>query len=171
MQGNGLPEVEYKKYEEDEQNDQNRYSPRPRHVALVSHINLIAGLRLDIVITLITIVRAEILQKVFCKLGKNYICGRGCSTITQRVFRLRVCVNMAAVIRVKRRVDEDPLEAFVLNSKRRKAETHTDKDEVSTILKFAGTVQNQVTACLQQQCRAVSGGSCKECACSSSGSG
>lgn len=58
---------------------------------------------------------------------------------------------MAAVVRVKRRVDEDPLEAFVLNSKRRKAETHTDKEEVSTILKFAGTVQNQVTACLQQQ--------------------
>lgn len=41
------------------------------------------------------------------------------------------------MIRVKRRVDEDPLEAFVLNSKRR-------KEEVSTILKFAGTVQNQV---------------------------
>lgn len=51
------------------------------------------------------------------------------------------------MIRVKRRIDESPLEAFVLNSKRRREEEETttaDKEEVSTILKFAGTVQNQV---------------------------
>lgn len=50
------------------------------------------------------------------------------------------------MIRVKRRIDESPLEAFVLNSKRRREEEllPADKDEVSTILKFAGTVQNQV---------------------------
>lgn len=53
---------------------------------------------------------------------------------------------MAAVVRVKRRITEDPLEAFVLNSKRRREEQQlpADKDEVTTILKFAGTVQNQV---------------------------
>lgn len=50
------------------------------------------------------------------------------------------------MIRVKRRIDESPLEAFVLNSKRRREEEllPADKNEVSTILKFAGTVQNQV---------------------------
>lgn len=57
---------------------------------------------------------------------------------------------MAAVIRVKRRVTEDPLDAFVLNSKRRREEETTDKDEVSTILKFAGTVQNQVNSRITQ---------------------
>uniref|UniRef100_A0A1B0EXG9 Uncharacterized protein n=1 Tax=Lutzomyia longipalpis TaxID=7200 RepID=A0A1B0EXG9_LUTLO len=63
---------------------------------------------------------------------------------------------MAAVIRVKRRVDEEPLNAFVLNCKRRKVSQenapeagasssnneHT-KEETCTILKFAGTVETQ----------------------------
>lgn len=74
---------------------------------------------------------------------------------------------MSAVIRVKRRIDEEPLDAFVLNCKKRRlddinGETSTsslapanDKDanrtnflenanETSTILKFAGTVANEV---------------------------
>lgn len=62
---------------------------------------------------------------------------------------------MAAVIRVKRKVDEEPLNAFVLNCKRRKiipeknleiaASSSSDKKEESyTILKFAGTVETQV---------------------------
>lgn len=74
---------------------------------------------------------------------------------------------MSAVIRVKRRIDEEPLDAFVLNCKKRRLEdtngetsaassaTANDKDanrinflenanETSTILKFAGTVSNEV---------------------------
>lgn len=54
---------------------------------------------------------------------------------------------MAAVIRVKRRIDEEPLNAFVLNCKRRKLEVEGQNldstDETSTILKFAGTVNSQ----------------------------
>uniref|UniRef100_A0A182MJ55 Probable RNA polymerase II nuclear localization protein SLC7A6OS n=1 Tax=Anopheles culicifacies TaxID=139723 RepID=A0A182MJ55_9DIPT len=55
---------------------------------------------------------------------------------------------MATVIRLKRRVDEDPLNAFVLNCKRQRVEGATvDEDGnantaaagTSTILKFAGT--------------------------------
>lgn len=62
---------------------------------------------------------------------------------------------MAAVIRLKRRVDEDPLDAFVLNCKRQRTtdsdQQHQDllttddassssaADETSTVLKFAGT--------------------------------
>lgn len=61
---------------------------------------------------------------------------------------------MAAVIRLKRRVDEDPLDAFVLNCKRQRttdsdqqhpdptrddASSSNSADETSTVLKFAGT--------------------------------
>ncbi|XP_052866941.1 probable RNA polymerase II nuclear localization protein SLC7A6OS [Anopheles cruzii] len=58
---------------------------------------------------------------------------------------------MATVIRLKRRVDEDPLNAFVLNCKRQRVggttgaaaaaadESNANADESSTILKFAGT--------------------------------
>lgn len=62
---------------------------------------------------------------------------------------------MAAVIRVKRRVDEEPLNAFVLNCKKRKVDDGSaeaqepslleNKDETTTILKFAGTVYDQVS--------------------------
>ncbi|XP_059618040.1 uncharacterized protein LOC132262709 isoform X2 [Phlebotomus argentipes] len=68
---------------------------------------------------------------------------------------------MAAVIRVKRRIDEEPLNAFVLNCKRRKVSPENAREAVasssksndvgllssgeekSTILKFAGTVESQ----------------------------
>lgn len=67
----------------------------------------------------------------------------------------------ATVIRVKRRVDEEPLNAFVLNSKKRRFENIDDADDdtdaaasaggaasahgqSTTVVKFAGTVQNQV---------------------------
>lgn len=54
---------------------------------------------------------------------------------------------MATVIRLKRRVDEDPLNAFVLNCKRQRVDGSTADNESaetadegsSTILKFAGT--------------------------------
>ncbi|XP_065089901.1 probable RNA polymerase II nuclear localization protein SLC7A6OS [Ochlerotatus camptorhynchus] len=58
---------------------------------------------------------------------------------------------MAAVIRLKRRVDEDPLDAFVLNCKRQRTDPGQQQDptddasssnstgETSTVLKFAGT--------------------------------
>uniref|UniRef100_A0A2M4BSB5 Probable RNA polymerase II nuclear localization protein SLC7A6OS n=1 Tax=Anopheles marajoara TaxID=58244 RepID=A0A2M4BSB5_9DIPT len=53
---------------------------------------------------------------------------------------------MTTVIRLKRRVDEDPLNAFVLNCKRQRVEAGEPTDdpnanaaESSTILKFAGT--------------------------------
>lgn len=56
---------------------------------------------------------------------------------------------MPAVVRVKRRIDEEPLSAFVLNGKRRRLEEDnasalTNKEELSTLLKFAGTINEQV---------------------------
>ncbi|KAL9927616.1 female sterile (2) ltoPP43 [Glossina fuscipes fuscipes] len=64
--------------------------------------------------------------------------------------------NMPAVVRVKRRIDEEPLSAFVLNGKRRRlgddnasfaeqsnGKIVTGKDEISTLLKFAGTLREQ----------------------------
>lgn len=64
---------------------------------------------------------------------------------------------MPAVVRVKRRIDEEPLGAFVLNGKKRRIDENSTavenssnvvdfletKDEISTILKFAGTVPSQ----------------------------
>ncbi|CAD6996840.1 unnamed protein product [Ceratitis capitata] len=75
---------------------------------------------------------------------------------------------MPAVVRIKRRIDEEPLSAFILNSKKRRRLDHTEggvhaeetaaaavdagasidnaaneNGEVSTILKFAGTIQEQ----------------------------
>jgi hypothetical protein len=55
---------------------------------------------------------------------------------------------MAAVVRLKRCSDEEPLEALVLACKRKKTEEDlaTTKNETpfTTILKFAGTVNSRV---------------------------
>ncbi|KAG5873637.1 hypothetical protein JTB14_022371 [Gonioctena quinquepunctata] len=51
---------------------------------------------------------------------------------------------MATVVRVKRRCDEEPLEAFVLNCKRRKLNTTEDplsSTDSTTLFKFAGTLE------------------------------
>lgn len=65
---------------------------------------------------------------------------------------------MPAVVRIKRRIDEEPHTAFVLNGKRRRvqndenaltaaAATQTDNKELSQVLlKFAGTLDKQVSA-------------------------
>ncbi|XP_067002743.2 probable RNA polymerase II nuclear localization protein SLC7A6OS [Anabrus simplex] len=53
---------------------------------------------------------------------------------------------MAAVLRVKRRNDEEPLEAFVLACKRRKTDAELiseDENSLTTIVQFAGTVKTQ----------------------------
>lgn len=56
---------------------------------------------------------------------------------------------MAAVIRMKRHINEEPLNAFVLNCKRARTDSEVRNEpnnlngESRTILKFAGTV-NQV---------------------------
>ncbi|KAH8410090.1 hypothetical protein KR009_005834 [Drosophila setifemur] len=69
---------------------------------------------------------------------------------------------MPAVVRIKRRIDEEPHTAFVLNGKRRRlqndendledsgaataagtAASEADKDELTTVLKFAGTLDKQ----------------------------
>ncbi|XP_021940024.1 probable RNA polymerase II nuclear localization protein SLC7A6OS, partial [Zootermopsis nevadensis] len=53
---------------------------------------------------------------------------------------------MAAVVRLKRRFDEEPLEALVLACKRKKTEdlaTTKDENPFTTILNFAGTVNNR----------------------------
>ncbi|XP_061388214.1 uncharacterized protein LOC133323290 [Musca vetustissima] len=70
---------------------------------------------------------------------------------------------MPAVIRVKRRIDEEPLSAFVLNSKRRRLENEADggsgataltnKEELSTLLKFAGTINEQDDTATTQYAR------------------
>lgn len=58
---------------------------------------------------------------------------------------------MSAVIRVKRRIQDEPLNAFVLNCKKQKTDSpesgpslDDDKAAQLTIVKFAGTVENQV---------------------------
>lgn len=51
--------------------------------------------------------------------------------------------NPVAIIRMKRHINEEPLDAFVLNCKRRKTDNEpgaAGPSESSTILKFAGTV-------------------------------
>lgn len=64
---------------------------------------------------------------------------------------------MAAVVRLKRRFDAEPLEAVVLACKRKKTESdvETTKNETpfQTILKFAGTVKNQVNTLSLPSCR------------------
>jgi hypothetical protein len=48
-----------------------------------------------------------------------------------------------SIIRLKRHINEEPLDAFVLNCKKRKTENATSSNgnsETSTILKFAGTI-------------------------------
>ncbi|XP_023307460.2 probable RNA polymerase II nuclear localization protein SLC7A6OS [Lucilia cuprina] len=68
---------------------------------------------------------------------------------------------MPAVVRVKRRIDEEPLSAFVLNGKRRRLEEETgasggalnNKEELSTLLKFAGTIKEQDDTATTQYAR------------------
>lgn len=64
---------------------------------------------------------------------------------------------MAAVIRVKRRIDEEPMNAFILNCKRPRYDENgansvsndaANIQETSTIVKFAGTVSSQVKVLL-----------------------
>ena len=56
--------------------------------------------------------------------------------------------NMATIVRVKRRRDEDPLETLLLSNKKPKLTSatteryNTDTDE--NVLKFAGTVHSKV---------------------------
>lgn len=57
---------------------------------------------------------------------------------------------MPAVVRVKRRIDEEPLSAFILNGKRRRLEEESasalsHKEELSSLLKFAGTIKELVS--------------------------
>lgn len=52
--------------------------------------------------------------------------------------------NMAAVVRIKRRLDENPQETLVLNCKRRKPngpEETAAPEDLSAVLKLAGTSQ------------------------------
>lgn len=51
------------------------------------------------------------------------------------------------MVRLKRLLDEEPLEAIVINCKRRKTDKHkleNQEDDLSTIFKFVGTVTNPV---------------------------
>ncbi|RZC22667.1 RNA polymerase II nuclear localization protein SLC7A6OS [Asbolus verrucosus] len=51
---------------------------------------------------------------------------------------------MAAVIRLKRRLEDEPLETLILNCKKRKTENlQNEEPELSTFLKFAGTINDQ----------------------------
>lgn len=53
---------------------------------------------------------------------------------------------MAAVIRMKRHISEEPHSAFILNCKKRKTDDSKQDNsapgETSTVLKFAGTVNH-----------------------------
>ncbi|XP_001355752.3 probable RNA polymerase II nuclear localization protein SLC7A6OS isoform X1 [Drosophila pseudoobscura] len=76
---------------------------------------------------------------------------------------------MPAVVRIKRRIDEEPHTAFVLNGKRRRLHNDenslataqvlsgadptaaaADKDELTTVLKFAGTLAKQDDSATKQ---------------------
>lgn len=55
---------------------------------------------------------------------------------------------MAAVVRLKRHLDDEPLSALILNCKKRKKSSEFDNVSelsTSTVLTFAGTVNNQVS--------------------------
>lgn len=53
---------------------------------------------------------------------------------------------MAAVVRVKRLLEEEPSQVLVINCKRRKTTDPNDEEDekLSTVLKFAGTIEDQV---------------------------
>lgn len=52
---------------------------------------------------------------------------------------------MAAVVRVKRLIENEPLDALLINCKKRKTEASASVDlPLSAVLKFAGTVDDQV---------------------------
>lgn len=54
---------------------------------------------------------------------------------------------MAAVIRIKRHLDEDPIDAVLLNCKKRKTDNEDAQEvDLATVLKFAGTVFDPVSA-------------------------
>ncbi|XP_068151465.1 probable RNA polymerase II nuclear localization protein SLC7A6OS isoform X1 [Drosophila tropicalis] len=70
---------------------------------------------------------------------------------------------MPAVVRIKRRIDEEPHTAFVLNGKRRRlaneagvnnefldGDQKKDSENLSTVLKFAGTLKNQDDSATKQ---------------------
>lgn len=55
---------------------------------------------------------------------------------------------MAAIIRLKRRLCDEPLEALVINCKKPKLDTDNSTEtesELKTVLKFAGTIKEQVS--------------------------
>lgn len=59
---------------------------------------------------------------------------------------------MSAVVRLKRLLEEEPLEAIVLNCKRRKTDNgkaECQESDLSTVFKFVGTVTNQVRIILK----------------------
>ncbi|KAJ3632296.1 hypothetical protein MTP99_009310 [Tenebrio molitor] len=64
---------------------------------------------------------------------------------------LQQLLKMAAVIRVKRTLKEEPSDALILSCKRRKTDQN-EETELSTILKFAGTVnsQEETLSCLKK---------------------
>lgn len=66
------------------------------------------------------------------------------------MFRAKEIRKMAAVLRVKRRCDDEPLNALIIACKRRKTDENEQPEDstasgpLATILKFALTVKNQV---------------------------
>ena len=61
--------------------------------------------------------------------------------------------KMAAIVRVKRRINDDPADYMVLSSKRQRkgsaseASGNNETEEVKNLFKFAGTVQQEVGPC------------------------
>ena len=59
---------------------------------------------------------------------------------------------MAAIVRVKRRINDDPADSLVLSCKRPRkgsdseASGNNDSEEVKNLFKFAGTVKAEVSA-------------------------
>lgn len=51
---------------------------------------------------------------------------------------------MAAVIRVKRRIFDEPVDSLVINCKRRKTDDTDSETSVSALIKLATTLKNEV---------------------------
>lgn len=51
---------------------------------------------------------------------------------------------MATVVRVKRLLEEEPLDAVVINCKKRKIEDNVSSEPLAAVLKFVGTVDGEV---------------------------
>ena len=80
----------------------------------------------------------------------SFLFGRQRMNQARKRFSVKIS-NMAAILRVKRRRDDDPADSFVISTKRLKESINqegasaTDTSSVNNVFKFAGTVDKKVS--------------------------